>query len=96
MSATITILSPVPEPVAEAAVPAAAWDLPRRVRVGMLANGKPNTDHLLDGVLEVLAADPRVVPAVRIQKRSASRGAEQEVLDGLAVASDLVVGATAD
>jgi hypothetical protein len=96
MSATQTVLSPVPEPTAEAPVPATAWDLPERVRVGVLANGKPNTSHLLDGVLEVLAADPRVVPTVRLQKESASMPAGRTLLDRLVAGSDLVVGATAD
>jgi len=97
MNETLTILSPVPDRPAEAAAgPAAGCGLPDRVRVGLLSNGKPNTPHLLAGILEVLGADPRFVPSVRERKESASRPADQAVLDRLAAGSDLVVGATAD
>lgn len=96
MNARLTILSPVPERTAEAATPTLAWALPDRVRLGVLSNGKPNTSHLLDGVLEVLAVDPRVVLTVRARKASASLAADQAVLDRLSAGSDLVVCATAD
>jgi len=96
MNATLTILSPVPDRAAEAGAAPVAWDLPGRVRVGLLSNGKPNTSHLLDGVAQVLAGDPRVVLTVRAAKDSASRPAGQATLDELAAGADLVVDATAD
>ena len=96
MNPMLTILSPVPERLAGAAGPPTAWDLPERVRVGLLSNSKPNTSHLLDGVAEVLAADPRVALTVRAAKESASRPAGRATLDELAAGADLVVGATAD
>lgn len=96
MNATQTILSPVPDRTAEAGAPPVTWDLPERVRVGLLSNGKPNTSHLLDGVAQVLAADPRVVLSVRAAKESASRPADPATLEELAAGADLVVGATAD
>ena len=96
MNATLTILSPVPEPAAGAAAVALHWDLPDRVRVGALSNSKPNTAQLLDGLLEVLAAEPRLTLTVRASKPSASRPADRATLDRLAAEADLVVGATAD
>ncbi len=99
MNPMLIILSPVPEPSAESAEPAApatAWQLPRRARVGVLSNGTPNTSPLLDGVLEVLAADERVAPAERARKDSASQPADRAILDRLAAGCDLVVGAAAD
>jgi hypothetical protein len=97
MNATLTILSPVPEPASGTAAVAPAWeDLPERLRVGALSNGKPNTAPLLDGVLEVLAADPRLTLTVRVSKPSASRPADRATLDRLAGGADVVVGATAD
>jgi hypothetical protein len=96
MNATLTILSPVPEPAAKTAAAPAAWDLPERVRVGLLSNGKPNTTHLLDGVAGVLAAAPRVGLTVRAAKESASRPVDRATLDELATGADLVVDATAD
>ncbi|HYW25261.1 MAG TPA: hypothetical protein VE953_13925 [Terriglobales bacterium] len=96
MNATLTILSPVPEGLARTAAAPVAWDLPGRLRVGLLSNSKPNTTHLLDGVGQVLAADPRIEITVRAAKPSASRPAGQAMLDELAAGADLVVGATAD
>jgi hypothetical protein len=96
MSSTLTILSPVPDRLAGGETAPVAWDLPERVRVGLLSNGKPNTSHLLDGVAEVLAGDPRLVVTVRAAKESASRPAAPATLDRLAAGSDLVVDATAD
>jgi hypothetical protein len=96
MNATLTILSPVPDRAAEAGAAPVAWDLPDRVRVGLLSNGKPNTSHLLDGVAQVLAEDPRVVLTVRAAKDSASRPAGRATLAELAAGADLVVDATAD
>src|SRR3974377_2385627 len=96
MNATLTILSPVPEGLPEAAAPPVAWDLPERVRVGLLSNSKPNTTHLMDAVAEVLAAPPRIELTVRTAKPSASRPAGQVILDALTDGADLVVGATAD
>src|SRR5437660_123776 len=98
MNATLTILSPVPEPGPEAGAARSplAWDLLGRVRVGLLSNGKPNTSHLLDGVAQVLAGEPGVVLTVRAAKESASRPAGQATLDELAAGADLVVDATAD
>jgi hypothetical protein len=96
MSATLTILTPVPDGPAEAPAPPTVWDLPERVRVGLLSNGKPNTAHLLDGLAEVLRSHPRVVLTVRAAKESASRPAPPATLDELAAGADLVVDATAD
>jgi hypothetical protein len=96
MSSTLTILSPVPERLAGAAMAPVSWDLPERVRVGLLSNGKPNTAHLLDGIAEVLAGDRRAVVTLRAAKESASRPADPATLDRLAAGSDLVVDATAD
>jgi hypothetical protein len=62
----------------------------------MLSNGKPNTSHLLDGILEVLTADGRFELTARVQKESASKPADQAIIDRLTADSDLVVGATAD
>ncbi len=96
MSETLTILSPVPDGAMAAEAPARAPDLPDRVRLGLLSNGKPNTEPLLDGVLEVLGADPRFVLTARMRKGSASRPAAATVLERLAAEADLVIGATAD
>lgn len=96
MADTLTILSPVPEMPAEPAARPEPRRLTDHVRLGVLSNGKPNTSHLLDGVLEVLAGDGRFELALRVQKESASKPADQAIIDRLTADSDLVVGATAD
>lgn len=96
MNGTLTILSPVPDGIAQAAAAPSARRLPDRVRLGLLSNGKPNTSHLLDGMLEVLTADPRFALTVRVQKESAAQPAAAAVLGRLAAEADLVIGATAD
>lgn len=96
MTDMITILSPVPEAHLKGAEQTSVRPLPLEVRVGILSNGKPNSDHLLDGVLEVLEADPRYRLVVRESKPSSSHPAEEAVLSRLMAAADLVVGATAD
>jgi hypothetical protein len=96
--ATITILSPVAETRVPEAGPDAAGErrLGPRIRLGLLSNGKPNTDHLIEGLLEVLDADDRIELRLRERKPSASEPAEEAVLSRLMSSADLVVGATAD
>ena len=96
MNQTLIILSPVPDRPADAGLAGAAPDLPDRVRLGLLSNGKPNTEPLLDGILDVLGEDPRFALALRVRKASASQPAPPEILERLAGEADLVVGATAD
>ncbi|HEY7198834.1 MAG TPA: hypothetical protein VIC57_01420 [Candidatus Dormibacteraeota bacterium] len=96
MNQTLTILSPVPDGPVAAGLPDAAPELPAHVRVGLLSNGKPNTEPLFDGVLDVLGEDPRFALALRVRKASASQPAPAEILERLAGEADLVIGATAD
>src|SRR5262245_11731092 len=97
MSEQIAILTPVPEPRAQTA-PAA----PARartggpIRLGLLSNGKPNTDHLLDGLAGELARSRAFEVVARFDKGTASRPAPPELLARLAQEADLVVCATGD
>jgi len=98
MANTITILSPVPEGanVGKKAGTAAARTLPKNFRVGTLSNGKPNTSHLLDGVLEVLSGHSQVIDAPRLRKEAPSYPAADAIIEQLAREADLVIVATAD
>lgn len=94
---TITILSPVPEPVEVATRSAINASASRQVlRVSLLSNGKPNSDHLLDGVVEILGGRSHLKLAERIQKGSSSASAGEEILRRLVRQSDVVVNATCD
>ena len=93
----ITILSPVAEPMTrvepqENTTPRLGPD----IRLGILSNGKPNTDLLMEGILEVLSQDGRVHVSIRERKTSASEPADEAILARLVASADLVVGATAD
>ena len=97
MANTITILSPVAEPKSELKDD----EPPKRrlgpkIRLGLLSNGKPNTDLLMRGLVEVLRADGRLDESVRERKTSASEPADAAILARLVSSADLVVGATAD
>jgi hypothetical protein len=96
--ATITILSPVAEARRDEGRREASAErrLGPRIRLGLLSNGKPNTDHLIAGLLEVLESDRRLETSVRERKASASQPAEEAILARLVSSADLVVGATAD
>jgi hypothetical protein len=97
MADTITILSPVAEPrVAPSRDLEPKPRLGSRIRLGLLSNGKPNTDILMRGLLEVLRADGRLDESVRERKASASEPADEAILARLTSSADLVVGATAD
>ena len=95
-SARLVILSPVAEAAGTAAAGRSERSFGQRIRVGLLSNGKPNTDRLLDGLLEVLGGDARFAAAARERKASASEPADEAILARLSSAADLVVGATAD
>ncbi len=64
--------------------------------LGLLHNGKVNGDHLLDLVREQLAARYGVRDFVVVRKPSASRVADDAVLDQLARECDAVVTAIGD
>ena len=64
--------------------------------LGLLHNGKVNGDHLLDLVREQLAARYGVRDFVVVRKPSASRVADDAVLDRLARECDAVVTAIGD
>ena len=96
MNGTLTILSPVPEGPPEMPTGSSGWNLPNQIRLGVLSNGKPNTSHLLDGILEVLTANPRFTLTERLGKESASMPASAAALARLSEGADLVVTATAD
>ena len=94
---TIKILDPTvsAEESAGAVVAKRVADLDGKV-LGLLHNGKVNGDHLLALVREELGARYRLRDIVVVSKPSASRVAEDAVLDRLARECDAVVTAIGD
>lgn len=94
---TIKILDPTvsPEESVGAVVAKRVGDLDGKV-LGLLNNGKVNGDRLLELVREQLGARYRLREVVVVRKPSASRVAEDAVLDRLARECDAVVTAIGD
>jgi hypothetical protein len=93
---TLTLLDPQ-----AAARPARVTRAPRPAdlggkRVGLLANGKPNSKEFLTALGALLRERHGAVPLVMMGKPSASRVAPADTLDQLAAQCDVVVTAVGD
>jgi len=64
--------------------------------VGFVDNAKPNFDHLVDDVADLLISRYGVKQIVKRRKPSASVPARPEVLDGLAGECDVVIAGSGD
>ena len=64
--------------------------------VGFIDNAKPNFDHLVDDVAELLVKRYGARGTVKRRKPSASVPARPEVLDGLAHECDVVIAGSGD
>ena len=94
---TLKILDPMvaADEATDVTVAKRVGDLDGKV-LGLLHNGKVNGDRLLDLVREQLAARYRLRDVVVVRKPSASRVAEDVILDRLARECDAVVTAIGD
>jgi len=64
--------------------------------VGFVDNAKPNFNHLVDDLADLLVADYGVTRVVKRRKRSASVPAPEEVLRELADECDVVIAGSGD
>jgi hypothetical protein len=64
--------------------------------VGFIDNAKPNFNHLVDDLAELLAAKYGVKRVVKRRKRSASVPAPDEVMDEIAKTCDVVITGSGD
>jgi len=64
--------------------------------VGFVDNAKPNFDHLVDDVAELLISRYGVKQVVKRRKPSAAVPARPEILDGLAGECDVVIAGSGD
>jgi len=93
---TLTILDPtIAADFAESPMAKRVADLDDKV-LGLLANSKVNGDRLLQLVGAELAARYRIKRVVTKTKSSASRVADEAILDALARECDVVVTAIGD
>ena len=64
--------------------------------LGLLANGKRNSDQLLDAVASLLQDTYQLKDVVRVNKRDVSRPAPQGIVDELVGKCDAVITAIGD
>jgi hypothetical protein len=64
--------------------------------VGFIDNAKPNFNHLVDDLAEVLIGKYGVARVVKQRKQSASIPAPPEVIEGLAGECDVVIAGSGD
>ena len=64
--------------------------------VGFVDNAKPNFDHLVDDLADLLVANYGVARVVKRRKQSASVPAPEEVLAELADECDVVIAGSGD
>ena len=64
--------------------------------IGFIDNAKPNFDHLVDDIAELLVTRHGARRAVKRRKPSASVPATNEVLNGLAGECDVVIAGSGD
>lgn len=94
---TVTLFDPTaPQRDAEAAPARAGLKGLGGVVVGFIDNAKPNFDHLVDDLSELLVGRYGVRRVVKRRKRSASVPASREVLDELAGECDVVIAGSGD
>lgn len=95
-AANIAIVDPTaPTPVGEDAGPWRFEGLEGKV-VGFIDNAKPNFNHLVDALSELLVARYGVARVVTTRKPSASVPADPQALAGIAAEADLVITGSGD
>ena len=92
----LTVLDPTVAPLPAEGIVAPRPQGLEGATLGLLANGKRNSDHLLRMVYEVLADRYAFAGVVERNKGDASRPAPPAMLDELAELCDVVITASGD
>ena len=92
----LEVLDPTQESIPQEAVPAPRPDTLDGKVLGLLSNGKRNSDRLLDVVYSLLQDTYEFGDVVRVNKRDSSRPAPKHIMDELMEKCDLVITATGD
>jgi hypothetical protein len=96
ISETLTVLDPTAETARMEATPAPRPSTLQDKRLGLLANGKGNSEELLEAVLDELSERYRFSTVLRRNKGNASRPAPEAIVEEMAQECDIVVTATGD
>ena len=96
MTASTVILDPTaPLPSSEGSRPWQLDGLKGKV-VGFIDNAKPNFNHLVEALSEVLVAQHGVAKVLKQRKPSASVPADKSALAGMVAEADLVITGSGD
>jgi hypothetical protein len=96
MAATLVLLDPSAPPQTGRAGQTWTLDGLQGKVVGFIDNAKPNFNHLVDEIAELLTTRHGVVRVVKERKRAASIPAEVAALDALSAQCDLVITGSGD
>lgn len=96
MTANLTILDPTaPLPAGEGSQPWRLDGLQGKV-VGFIDNAKPNFNHLVEALSDVLVSQHGVAKVLKTRKSSASVPADKQALAGIVAEADLVITGSGD
>lgn len=95
-SEVLTVLDPTAETARMEATPALRPSTLQDKRLGLLANGKGNSEELLEAVLGELNERYQFSAVLRRNKGNASRPAPKAIVEEMAQECDIVVTATGD
>jgi hypothetical protein len=96
MTANLVILDPTaPLPTSEASRPWQLDGLKGKV-VGFIDNAKPNFNHLVEALSDVLVSQHGVAKVLKERKPSASVPADKKALEGIVAEADLVITGSGD
>ena len=93
---TLTVLDPTVAPLPADGVIADRPDTLDGVRLGLLANGKLNSEEMLTALHDVLADRFAFASVVERNKMNASRPCPEEIIDELVDLCDVVITSSGD
>ena len=96
MSRSTLVYAPVAPCVTQAALSRQPLDRLAGKVIGFIDNSKPNFNHLVEDLSQVLIAKHGVKGVVTRRKRSASQGAPDAVLAELAAQTDAIITGSGD
>ena len=96
MSGSMQVYDPVAPCLTEARDSRKSLDTVAGKVIGFIDNSKPNFSLLVDDLARILVEKHGVKSVVKRRKKSASRGAPDEVLNELAAGADAVITGSGD
>jgi|TARA_B100001750_G_C15431747_1_gene558634 hypothetical protein len=93
---TVKVLDPTVSSTSEKSTIANRPESLEGYTVGLLSNGKKNSEELLRSVYDILSKEHKLKKAVEYNKGNASRPCPPDILNNLAKECDIVITASGD